>query len=158
MRQGALISTRYTTVNILRTMEAVLGLKPMNLNDGLAMPMTDVFDPAQSKWSYRAEAADVLRATQLPISRDRFVATPTASACPTRSAAYWAAAMKGQNFASEDRLDAPAFNSALWKGLGSGSEPKVRDGTDLRNGQVRTGNMSPAPCATRVAEGTPAGH
>jgi len=123
------------------------------------MPMADVFDPAQSKWSYRAQAADVLRGTQLPIARDRFVATPTASACPPRDAAFWATAMKGQNFASEDRLDAPAFNRALWKGLGSGPEPMVRDGTDLRNGrQARTGNMSPAPCATRVAEGTPAGH
>ena len=39
VRQGALVSTRYTTVNLLRTIEAVLGLKPLGLNDALAMPM-----------------------------------------------------------------------------------------------------------------------
>jgi hypothetical protein len=95
--------------------------------------MADVFDPAVSRWSYRAEAADVLRATQLPIPADRFASKQSSTTvCRTRSAAYWAAAMKGQNFSSEDRLDTPAFNSALWKGLGSGQEPTVRDGRDLR--------------------------
>ena len=29
VRQGAVVSTRYTTINILRTIEAVLGLKPL---------------------------------------------------------------------------------------------------------------------------------
>jgi DNA-binding beta-propeller fold protein YncE len=146
VRQGALISTRYTTINILRTIEAVLGLKPLGLNDALAMPMADVFDPAQAQWTYRAEAANVLRSTELPIPSDRFAAKQ-ATACFGRSAGFWAAAMKGQNFSTEDRLDTAAFNRALWSGLGSGAEPAVRDGRDLRRDRPIK-DLDPAPCAS----------
>ena len=144
VRHGALVSTRFTTINLLRTIEAVLGLRPLGLNDALAEPMADVFDPTVKQWSYRAVAADILRTTQLPIPADRFTGTQ-ASACTGRSADFWAAAMKGQDFSSEDRLDAAAFNSALWRGLGSGAEPVTRDGRDLRNRSVVRAN--PAPCA-----------
>ncbi len=132
VRQQALVSTRYTTVSMLRTIESVLGLEPLGLNDAMAVPMADVFDLTQKSWTYRATAADVLRATQLPIPADRFVASASASARPQRSAAYWAAAMQGQDFSGEDRLDTSAFNTALWQGLGSGPEPTGRDGRDLR--------------------------
>jgi DNA-binding beta-propeller fold protein YncE len=149
VRQGALISTRYTTINILRTIEAVLGLKPLNLNDALAMPMSDLFDPNQSQWSYRAEAADVLRTTQLPIPADRFAPKESADAtCPRRSSKYWSTAMKGQDFSKEDRLDTPRFNSALWQGLGDGPEPTIRDGRDLH--EDRSNRTAAAPCATSI--------
>src|SRR5207302_8846627 len=105
VRHGALVSTHYTTLNVLRTIESVVGLKPLGLNDALAMPMADLFDMRQAQWSYRAEAAGILRSTQLPIPADRFSAGgERASLCPARSAAYWAAAMKGQDFSKEDRL------------------------------------------------------
>ena len=149
VRQGALVSTRYTTINVLRTIEAVLGLKPLGMNDTLAMPMADVFDPAQVQWTYRAEAADVLHATQLPIRADRFAAPQSASACGARNADFWAAAMKGQDFSSEDRLDTARFNSALWQGLGSGPEPTTRDGRNLRKDRqdlIKNGAL--APCAS----------
>ena len=64
VRRGALVSTRYTTINVLRTIEALLALKPLGLNDGLASPMADVFDLKQQQWSYRAEAADALRSSR----------------------------------------------------------------------------------------------
>jgi len=148
VRHHALVSTRYTTINILRTIEAVLGLKPLGLNDALAAPMADVFDPAQSQWTYRAEAADVLRTTQLPIPAERFAARQS-TACINRGASYWAAAMKGQNFAVEDRLDTAAFNSALWRGLGSGPEPQVRNARDLRQDRgTHFGEAQPAVCAS----------
>ena len=130
VRQGAVVSTRYTTVNLLRTMEAVLGLGPLGLNDALAAPMADLFDPAQANWSFHAQAADVLRGTKLPIPPTRFAAV--GAGCPTRTAGWWAAAMAGQDFGHEDRLDEPAFNRALWRGLGRGAQPTVRGGEDLR--------------------------
>ena len=131
VKQHALISTRYTTINMLRTIEAVLGLAPLGLNDSLAMPMVDLFDPAMSAWSFRATASDVLRDTKLPIEVDRFVAA--ASLCgPLHDSEYWAAAMKGQDFRTEDHLDTAKFNAALWKGLGAGPEPVNRPSTDLR--------------------------
>jgi len=151
VRQGALVSTRYTTLNVLRTMETVLGLKPLGLNDALAAPMADIFDPKQSHWTYRAEAASALRSTRLPIPADRFVASGerASTECPAHSAAYWAAAMKGQDFSKEDRLDTRAFNAALWRGLGSGQEPSVRDGRDLsRDRRSAIARAEPAPCAS----------
>ena len=150
VRQHALVSTRYTTINILRTIEAVLGLDPLGLNDALAMPMANVFDPAQAKWSYQAEAADVLRATRLPIPSERFAAKQsTAADCGRHDSDYWTAAMKGQNFSSEDRLNTAAFNSALWHGLGDGPEPKVRDARDLgQDRHNRIKDIEPAACAS----------
>jgi DNA-binding beta-propeller fold protein YncE len=150
VKQHALVSTRYTTINVLRTIEAVLGLKPLGLNDALAAPMADLFDPKQAQWSYRAEAADVLRGTKLPIPPDRFVAPRSAAAatCTQRSSAFWAAVMKGQDFRTEDKLDTPRFNAALWEGLGSGPEPAVRDGRDLREDRAaRIRDIARARCA-----------
>ena len=119
VRQKAVVSSHYTTVNMLRTIEGVLGLKPMGLNDSLAVPMADVFDLKQSgEWSYAAKAADVLRATKLPIPADRFEVQKLGTLpCPMRTAAYWSAAMKGQDFRTEDKLDTVRFNAALWAGL-----------------------------------------
>ena len=150
VREGVLVSTRYTTINILRTIEAVLGLKPLGLNDALASPMADVFDPAQTRWTFRAKAADILRSTQLPIPADRFAGSKTAAtACLGRSSNYWTTAMKGQDFSSEDRLDTAAFNRALWQGLGSGPEPQGRDGRDLRASRAAlVRSITPAPCAS----------
>jgi hypothetical protein len=67
VRQHALVSTRYTTVNVVKTIEAVLGIGPMNINDAFATPMSDVFDPNQATWSYKAIVPDVLRSTELPL-------------------------------------------------------------------------------------------
>jgi DNA-binding beta-propeller fold protein YncE len=132
VRQHAVVSSRYTTVSMLRTIEGVLGIEPLGLNDAMAAPMADIFDLNQATWDYRAVAADVLRSTQLPIPADRFVVAKAASIRPPHNAAYWAAAMKGQNFSTEDKLDTNAFNAALWRGLGTGAEPVVRSGADLR--------------------------
>jgi DNA-binding beta-propeller fold protein YncE len=139
VRQHALVSTRYTTVNLLRTIESVLGLKPLGLNDAMAQPMADLFDPSQASWSFRAEAADVLRSTKLPIPNDRFAApvAVTTGRCIGRNTEWWATAMRGQDFSAEDHLNTAAFNAALWRGLGSGPEPIDRAGADLHENRQR---------------------
>jgi hypothetical protein len=148
VRHGALVSTRYTTLNVLRTIESLLALNPLSLNDALAAPMADIFDPAQPTWTYRAEAAAVLHSTRLPIPADRFVTLQNSGpvSCPVRSSAYWSAAMKGQDFRTEDKLDTGAFNAALWRGLGTGAQP-VRSGQDLRDRSRAMMASEPAPCA-----------
>jgi DNA-binding beta-propeller fold protein YncE len=132
VKHAAVVSTRYTTVNLLRTIEAVLGLAPMGINDALAAPMAEVFDPAQADWTFTAQVPAVLRTTQLPLPPP----TSAEAACPApapRSSAYWAAAMAGQDFTQEDHLDTPKFNHALWRGLkGETPYPARRDGRDLR--------------------------
>ena len=42
-RRGAVVSTRYDTASVLRSMELILGLAPLGLNDALAVPMHDAF-------------------------------------------------------------------------------------------------------------------
>jgi DNA-binding beta-propeller fold protein YncE len=125
VRHNALVSTHYTTVSMVRTIGTVLGLPALGLNDGLAAPMADVFDLAQTSWDFTAVASDVLRATRLPIPATRFAATSPA-ARTDHDAGYWANAMKGQDFRSEDRLDTAAFNAALWRGLASESQSGPR--------------------------------
>ncbi len=149
VKQHSLVSARYTTVNILRTIEAVLGLSPLGLNDSLAAPMADIFDPALSEWTYTARAADVLRTTQLPILPERFASRLGLAGCSFHDASYWTAAMQGQDFSTEDRLDTDRFNAALWEGLGRGPQPSIRGGTDLKSDRAKRigAETSDSPCA-----------
>ena len=118
VKQGAVISTRYTTVDMIRTIEAVLGLKPNNLFDGGARPMADLFDLTQGPgWSFKATPADVLYSTQLPLP-PRSAAGPVAQ--PRHDAAWWAKETRGFDWSSEDKNDAAAFNAVLAKGLSEG--------------------------------------
>jgi DNA-binding beta-propeller fold protein YncE len=136
VKHGAVVSERYTTVNMLRTIEAVLGLAPMGINDALAAPMAGVFDRAQADWSFTAQVPAVLRTTQLPLPPPS-QAEAACPAPPPRPATYWAKAMAGQDFSQEDRLDTPRFNRALWRGLkGAAPYPVRRDGRDLREGRA----------------------
>jgi len=116
VRQDAVVSTPYTTVDLLHTLESILKLKPDNLNLARARFMTDVFDPSLAHWSYEAAVPAALRATRLPLPP----ATTAVVLPPMRSSDYWAKAMAGQNFRVEDRLDTVRFNAALWQGLKGG--------------------------------------
>jgi DNA-binding beta-propeller fold protein YncE len=140
VRKAALISKAYTTVNALRTMEAILGLPPLGLNDGLAEPMTDVFDPAETDWSYQAKLPEILRMTRLPLDQaapaKRSGSAAPCFAAPKHGAQYWETVMAGQDFSAEDRLDTARFNAALWTGLKGGTAlSPQRSGADLRRGR-----------------------
>jgi DNA-binding beta-propeller fold protein YncE len=118
VRHHAVVSTRYTTVNVVKTIEEILGIGPIGLNDALATPMSDIFDTTVPDWSYKAVVPDVLRSTQLPLPRDEHAKI----AYPRHSAAYWTRAMAGQDFSAPDRIDRVTFSRALWRGL-KGLEP-----------------------------------
>jgi YVTN family beta-propeller protein len=114
VKQNAVVSTSYNTVNMVRTIEEILGLDPLNLNDSIALPMTDVFDMGKSKWNYTAAPSSLLYNTMLPL--------PTKSADlrvpkPKHDAAYWARVTKGMDFSKEDLVDPVSFNRILWRGL-----------------------------------------
>jgi hypothetical protein len=47
-KAGAVIHTRYDQVSVIRTMELILGMHPLSLNDALATPMYDAFDSTPS--------------------------------------------------------------------------------------------------------------
>lgn len=121
VRQGAVVSTRYSTVDALRTMESVLGIAPLNLNDAHARAMLDLFDPAQTRWSYQAVVPGVLKQSLLgaelaQISDHAMLSAPP-PARPHGDGAWWAAATRGFDFSAEDRMPAASFNRVLWQGL-----------------------------------------
>jgi hypothetical protein len=119
VKRGAVISTRYSTVNLVKTIERLLDLPPLGLNDSIALPMSDAFDTtALSKpWAYTASWPQPLDATALPKPAGQQASERPSGILPERPAAWWSAAMAGQNFASEDKLDTEKFNAALWRGM-----------------------------------------
>jgi hypothetical protein len=147
VRQHAVVSRPYTTVNFLRTIEDVLGLQPMSMNDSLARPMTELFDLKQAAWSYTAQVPAVLRTTALPLpARTAAAEVEDAGLCHApRSAAYWAKAMAGLNFAVEDHLDTARYNQALWTGMtGQAGAPPQATGEDLSGDRVQ--RLAAAAC------------
>src|SRR5262249_57708524 len=84
VRRRAVVSTPYTTVSLLRTMEEVLGLPPLGLNDGLADPMADVFDErAGAAWTYEAALPAILATTDLPLPKKHAHAAPPPAPRPS---------------------------------------------------------------------------
>jgi YVTN family beta-propeller protein len=130
VKQHAVVSDRYTTVNVIRTMEDVLGLKALNLHDGNARPMASVFDLKNAKWDYRAAVPSLLRTTQLPLPPLK--KAEAAPRQPLHNAAWWADATKGFDFSAEDRLPS-SYNQILWRGMmGEKPYPAARDGKNRR--------------------------
>ncbi|HEX9255114.1 MAG TPA: hypothetical protein VF938_06195, partial [Candidatus Angelobacter sp.] len=133
VKQRALISRRFNTVTLLRTMEEVLGIKPLGLNDALQPPMAEVFSTRQAAWTYKARVPSILRTTKLPLP-----APPpqekAAAPGPRHDATYWAEKTKGFDFSAEDKLDSDRFNLVLWNGLKGDDQPypSDRSGRDLR--------------------------
>lgn len=130
VKKGALVSTQYNTIDFLRTIEEVLGLPPMNLNDALAKPMADIFNKTPSRWSFTAVPAAILYNSTLPLPpKKESMVVPK----PTHDAEYWAKVTKGMDFTSEDKFNFAAYNAILWAGLmGSRHYPDAPTGIDLR--------------------------
>jgi DNA-binding beta-propeller fold protein YncE len=130
VKQGALVSTKYNTIDFVRTMEEVLGLPPLNLNDALAKPMADIFNAVPSPWSFTATPSALLYGTSLPLPpKPADLIVPRSA----HNAKYWARATKGMDFEEEDRVDPLDFNHILWKGLkGKKRYPAAPTGKDLR--------------------------
>ena len=129
VKHGAVVSDRYTTVNIIKSMEVILGLKPLNFHDANAKPMANVFDMSLASWSYQARVPDMLRSTALPLPPQRGAVFLK----PKHDAVYWAAKTAAFDFSTEDRLDSAAYNALLWQGInGDAPYPSVRNGRNRR--------------------------
>jgi hypothetical protein len=133
VKHGAVVHTRYSTVNMVRTIEDVLGLGHLNLNDEYQRPMTEVFDLKQAAWTYTAIAPS-------PIARELGVALNQGELAPefhdAQPASYWARLTRGFDWSQEDRIPTELFNQILWKGLaGSRPYPAARGGQDLSVGR-----------------------
>lgn len=128
VKKHALVRTHYTTVNMIRTISDVLGIAHLGLFDANQRPMTDVFDLAQTSWSFTATASSLLKTTSLPIPSGVLYA---GAARPARSAAYWIAQTRGFDFSEEDKVDPLVYNKVLWTGLMAGRSYPSNGGRPL---------------------------
>ena len=120
VKQGAVVSTFYNQVNVIRTIEDLLGTEHINLNTAFQPAMTDVFDIHSSHyWTYTAVASTILQTTQVASQVTDLGAVygtgPVVT--PAHDAAYWAKATAGLDFSEADRVPTDKFNRLLWEGL-----------------------------------------
>jgi len=105
-RNGFIDSSMYNTTSMLRTMELILGMRPMTVFDAGARPMWAAFTAKPDTRPYTAEAA------RIPLD-DR---NPAVSATAARSARL--------NFSEADEIDDDELNDILWRAIRN-SEPPV---------------------------------
>jgi YVTN family beta-propeller protein len=122
VKQGVVISTRFSQVNVLRTIEDILGAPHINLNTAFQRPMADVFDITSSgSWTYTAVASTILKTTALNLAQAhahggvKFAAGPNIK--PKHNAAYWTKVTAGFDFSDADQVPPVRFNKVLWAGL-----------------------------------------
>lgn len=149
VKKAALVSTHYTTVNMLRTITDVLGIDHLGIYDASQGPMTNVFDLTQSSWTCLASAWSLLRTTALPLPTTVLFAAATK---PARTAKYGAAKTRRLDFSEEDKVDALACNKILWEGLMPGRSFTTGRHADGREAKA-VGRASPAG-ARQVTRGT----
>ncbi len=159
VKQGAVVSTTYTTVNFVRTMEEVLNIpnlkaaknlpRMLNLNDAVAAPMTDIFTTTPGTWTFTAKVPAILYNTSLPLPpRASGLVVPKTA----HDAKYWARVTRGMNFADADELDGAVFNRILWKGMmGNKPYPAAPTGMNLR--ENRRELLAPYQTSTKKHNG-----
>ncbi len=112
-RRGAVVSTQYNTVCVLRTIEQILGLTPMNQFDAAAPPMRDCFTDTPNFRPY-----DCLPNT---VPLDQMNPDPKAIADPQLRADAIASAK--MNFEEVDRAPEDELNRILWRAMRGTAEP-----------------------------------
>jgi DNA-binding beta-propeller fold protein YncE len=134
VKRGAVISSRQTTVNVIRTIEDLFGAKHLNINTASQRPMAGLFDLRSVHWDFKAIPSAYLANTQLPIPKSAFGSLSTIPK-PLHDGAYWEAMTKEFDFRREDGVgDWAKYNRIVWAGVKGDTVPypEARDGSDLR--------------------------
>jgi hypothetical protein len=127
VKTHAVVSTRYSQPNVLRTIEDIFGTEHINLNTYYARPMADVFDISSSrKWTFHAVASTLLKSTTLGLDSTKVQFAPGPTLKPTHDAKYWAEKTRGFDFSEEDRVPAELYNQILWEGLKGTAAPATQ--------------------------------
>jgi DNA-binding beta-propeller fold protein YncE len=121
VKQNAVVSTRYSQPNVIRTIEDIFGTEHLNLNTAYSRPMADVFDVTSSgAWTFTAVASTILKTTTLTLGDNSVKYAEGPDVFPTHDAAYWEKVTRGFDFSGEDRVPADLYNEVLWEGLMGG--------------------------------------
>jgi len=127
VKKKAVVSTRYSQANLLRTIEDILGTEHLNLNTYYARPMADVFDTKPSgQWKFKAVASTLLKSTTLGLDPKKVEFASGPDLKPTHDAQYWAEKTRGFDFSGEDRVPAELYNKILWEGMKGTAAPAAK--------------------------------
>jgi hypothetical protein len=100
-KPGALVHEFYSTVSLIRTIELMLGIEPMNQLDATATPI-NIFRTEPDLRPYKA---------QLPnVALDNLVNPPPRDA----ATAYWMRMTEAQDLAHADMADPEVLNRIIW--------------------------------------------
>jgi YVTN family beta-propeller protein len=141
LKHHAVVSERYSTVNVLATIEDILGIGHLSIYDAYQRPMSAAFDLGRRDWTYGAIEPAPFAAAFTGGGRK-----PDRAAFRFRhTAAYWAKVTRGMHWDEEDENPAGPSERIYWRGLNPGIPyPTVRSGTDLslgRAGLLATGGQ-----------------
>jgi YVTN family beta-propeller protein len=100
-KPGALVHQLHSTVSLIRTMELLLGLPPMNQLDASASPI-DIFQPQPDSTPYKAVVPE--------IALNNLLVQPSAD----RETARWIRESERQDFTSADLANPEILNRILW--------------------------------------------
>ncbi len=112
-RRGQVVSTQYNTTSLVRTLEQILGLPPMNQIDASATPLWDAFTDTPDLTPFDAEPANV------PLDQ----MNPPARALVDPIARQNALASARMDFRQVDRAPEDALNRILWRAMKGPREP-----------------------------------
>jgi hypothetical protein len=104
-KRGAVDSTMYSTASMLRTMELILGLRPMSQFDAMAMPMFASFNPQPDLRPYTTRPANV-------DLNER-----------NKKTAWGSRRSDRMNFSREDAADDLLLNEIIWRSVRGDSHP-----------------------------------
>jgi DNA-binding beta-propeller fold protein YncE len=134
LKHHAIVSERYSTVNVLATIEDILGLGHLSIYDAYQRPMSAVFDLHQRHWTFQATEPAPFAAA---FTGGRKPPDPAAFHFE-RSPAYWAKVTRGMHYGKEDENPAPRIERIYWEGLNPGVPyPSARSGADLRGDRAK---------------------
>ncbi len=124
----SVIHTNYNSTNVLRTIEDILGVNYLGLNDANALPMSDVFSREPNLQPYVAPIPGILceppvDPTLVPECKNPAGRPITVAVKPLHDGAWWAQATKGFNFSHPDMVDSDLFNRILWNGIMGNDKP-----------------------------------
>jgi DNA-binding beta-propeller fold protein YncE len=105
VRRGQVDSTLYSTVSMLRTIELILGLKPMTQFDAAAMPMVNAFQATAELRPYQAESSRV-------------------SLQERNTTSSWGSDLSAKmDFSREDAIDDRQLNEVIWRSIKGSNAP-----------------------------------
>jgi YVTN family beta-propeller protein len=111
----------YNTMNMLRTIEDLLGMDHLGMNDANSDPMGEVFTTKPDLTPYVAVLPGSL--CQAPVATDLIPECQQALVPRTRplqslhDGKWWADVTRKFNFKRPDDLDSAGFNRVLWRGI-----------------------------------------